>query len=191
MTISLKNQIRNTKWAKLKQDVPPFLTYSFFDSLEKSGSIGENSGWSPLYLENEENNLMYSFIKNHSYGEYIFDWDWAEFYHQQNTPYYPKLTSMVPFTSATVPHFTKGPSIKLMKEYENLYLDNDFPSSHFLFLREDELSFFKSFDYILRDSFQYHFFNQNYKSFDDFLARLKSASENQDLYNQYTLFPFF
>ncbi len=179
MTINLNNQIENTKWGHLNQEDSPFLSYAFFNSLEKSGSIGARSGWNPVYIEGQGENLLYSFIKDHSYGEYIFDWDWANFYHHQNVPYYPKLTSMVPFTSATTPHFIGGPSSELMKEYEEFYLENDFSSSHFLFLTSDELSFFKSFDYILRESFQYHFVNDHYQSFEDFLAKFKNRKARQ------------
>lgn len=179
MSINLTNHIESTKWERLEQEVSPFLSYAFFHSLEKSGSIGARAGWEPLYFEGQEKSLLYSFIKNHSYGEYIFDWDWANFYHDQNVPYYPKLTSMIPFTSATAPHFIGGPSIALMKEYEAFYLENYFSSSHFLFLTADELSFYQSFDYILRESFQYHFVNDDYQSFDDFLIKLKKRKAKQ------------
>ncbi len=157
----------------------PFLSYDFFLALEESQSIGWDSGWQPLYIVDPDKSLLYSFIKDHSYGEYIFDWDWAHAYKLNQIPYYPKLTSMIPFTSVTSPHFIGERSKKVMETYEEFYLENSFSSSHFLFLPKNELSFFKSFEYILRESFQYHFINEGYQSFEDFLSKLKNKKAKQ------------
>ena len=101
MTIKLSNQIIDTGWKELGEASSPFLSYEFFNSLEESCVIGKESGWQGLYLEKPGESLLYTFAKSHSYGEYIFDWDWAQFYESKGIPYYPKLTSMIPFTSAT------------------------------------------------------------------------------------------
>lgn len=179
MTVKLVNQLKSSEWENMDDFGYPFLSHKFFQALERSGSVGEGTGWNPLYLGQDDKSLMFTYIKEHSYGEYIFDWDWANFYHQYNIAYYPKLTSMIPFTSATTHHFLGESSQTLMKAYEDYYLQSDVSSSHFLFLHEEELSFFKSFDYILRDSFQYHFSNNSYTSFDDFLSHLKSRKAKQ------------
>ncbi|MDH4468242.1 MAG: peptidogalycan biosysnthesis protein [Bacteriovoracaceae bacterium] len=186
MSIKIKNLIADTGWNKLSElnldslnSPNPFLSYSFFQSLEEAQCIGENSGWQPLYIEDEGKSLLFSFIKNQSYGEYIFDWAWADFYHRHHVPYYPKLTSMIPFTSVTTEHFLGDWSQKVMEEYEKIYHENKFSSSHFLFLQEKEISFFKTYDYLIRDSYQYHFHNEGYQDFEDFLAHLKNKKAKQ------------
>jgi len=179
MSVKLVNKIKESGWRVVNPGASPFLEYDFFLALEESKSVGVDSGWEPLYLTEGSQSLMYSFIKNHSYGEYIFDWDWANFYHKYGEHYYPKLTSMVPFTSATTPHFLGFRSTELMREYEEFYEKNDFSSSHFLFLQEEEIEFFKSFQYLIRESFQYHFFNKDYRDFNDFLSSLKSKKAKQ------------
>lgn len=107
------------------------MSYQFFQALEAGQCTGDDSGRQSIFIEDEGRSLLYSFVKNHSYGEYIFDWDWANFNHNHNTPYYPKLTSTVPFTSATSPHFLGERSKRVMEEYEELYRINSFSSSHF------------------------------------------------------------
>ncbi|MCO4794819.1 MAG: N-acetyltransferase [Bacteriovoracaceae bacterium] len=178
MTINLSNKINETGWKDFTNS-SPFLDYDFFLSLEESGVIGQESGWQAVYIEEAKKSLLYTFVKNHSYGEYIFDWDWANFYGSRGIPYYPKLTSMIPFTSATTSHFLNTRSENIMNNYEEFFSSNPYSSSHFLFLTESEKEFFKSYDYHLRDSFQYHFCNDNYKDFDDFLSHLKSKKAKQ------------
>ena len=73
MSIEIKNHIEDTCWKKLDHFGIPFLDYHFFNTLEKSGVVGGDSGWSPLYFEEADKSILYSFVKNHSYGEYIFD----------------------------------------------------------------------------------------------------------------------
>jgi predicted N-acyltransferase len=179
MPINITNQIQDTSWDKIENDNFPFLSFDFFNALEKSGSVNGQSGWNSVYFEEPNESILYTFVKDHSYGEYIFDWDWANTYHSHNIPYYPKLTSMIPFTSATTQHFVGKQSSNLMKGYEQYYLGNNFSSSHFLFIQEDEINFFKSFEYKIRESFQYHFVNSDYQSFEDFLSKLKNKKAKQ------------
>lgn len=120
------------------------------------------------------NASLTTFSKTHSYGEYIFDWEWARAYEQNRLPYYPKLTSMVPFTPATAPHFHGNRS-----QWSDLLIQHDellkvHSSAHFLFTTPDEQIFLFENGYLLRDSFQYHFFNDGYKNFEDFLVCLKT-----------------
>jgi uncharacterized protein len=171
-------QLNESSWQSLRTDHIPFLSYEFFKALNDCKVIGESSGWEPIYFQ-KENSLLFSFIKTHSYGEYIFDWDWARAYERHGFSYYPKLTSMIPFTSVTTKHFIGECSSTLMKSYEKFYLEGPYSSSHFLFLDHSEIEFFKSFNYMIRDSFQYHFFNQNYEVFDDFLGKLKPKKGKQ------------
>lgn len=145
----------------------------FWEVLERSGSINESRGMKRLDFKTSQASLT-TFSKTHSYGEYIFDWAWADAYNRYGVAYYPKLTSMVPFTPATVQHFL-GPTNeweKLLQQHDE-QLENH-SSGHFLFTTSEEQSFLQEYNYLLRDSFQYHFINQEYKNFDDFLGKLKS-----------------
>ncbi|MBA2404499.1 MAG: N-acetyltransferase [Bdellovibrionales bacterium] len=172
-------------WDKAASQKSPFLQYDFLLALEKSQSIGAGSGWLPLYFVDEaENAIFYSFVKSHSYGEYIFDWQWANAYKQYGMEYYPKLTSMIPFTPITTSHFLM-PAFNaaavdhLLKSYHELYQHQNFSSSHFLFLNQDEIPLFEQQGYLIRHSMQYHFFNQNYQSFDDYLLHMKGRKAKQ------------
>ncbi|MBT4790337.1 MAG: GNAT family N-acetyltransferase [Halobacteriovoraceae bacterium] len=181
MPTKIVNQLKESCWDQIDNVDSPFLSYKFFQTLEESHCIEEGTGWNPVYISNPQKACLYTFIKEHSYGEYIFDWDWANFYHQFNIPYYPKLTSMIPFTSVTTPHFVGESSHIIMEAYNKFYEENHFSSSHFLFLTKEELEFFKSYNYIIRDSFQYHFINKSYTSFENFLEDLihKKAKQIQ------------
>jgi len=180
MSVKIVNQLRDSGLAQFDPGTgSPFLSFDFFNCLEQSESIGEGTGWNPLYITDPGISCLYTFIKENSYGEYIFDWDWANFYHKHGISYYPKLTSMIPFTSATTPHFVGESSRNVMETYEKFYNENELSSSHFLFITESEKNFFKSFDYIIRDSFQYHFTNKNYSSFEQFLSNVKSKKAKQ------------
>lgn len=162
-----------------------FTDYVFFNGLEQSGCVSENMGWDPLYFsDSDQKNFLYSFQKTHSYGEYIFDWGWADAYHRSGYNYYPKLTSMVPFTPATVDHFimdkfSESKASDLLSAYHDYYLQGESTSSHFLFIKEREIPIFQAANYSLRESFQYHFNNKKYQSFNDFLSTLKSRKAKQ------------
>ncbi len=136
----------------------------FIRAFEESGSVGESRGMIPLHLDGLN---LYS--KTHSYGEYIFDWAWANAYEQYGIPYYPKLVSMIPFTPATHSHLKSSPSLQ---EIETTLLPRH-SSCHFLFITPEEIPHLKEAGYLIRESFQYHFFNEDYSRFEDFLLALK------------------
>jgi len=145
----------------------------FWRALQESGSIGADRGMHKHEHVSGTAKLI-AFSKNHSYGEYIFDWAWANAYAENGLSYYPKLLSMVPFTPATHPHFW-GPRSdwdELLRQHELLLPSHS--SSHFLFTTPEEQEFLVEKNYLLRDSFQYHFFNEGYTDFDAFLSLLKA-----------------
>src|SRR3712207_7434977 len=98
-------QVDEAAWRALEPPSFPFFDYEFLRALERSGSIGGASGWAPTYLVCRDAGCVLGalplYLKTDSYGEYIFDWEWAEAYRQHGLPYYPKLVSAVPFTPAT------------------------------------------------------------------------------------------
>lgn len=184
-------QITDSHWAELLPKNNPFLKKTYFSALERSQSIGSSAGWQPLYFT-EQNGLLYTFIKTHSYGEYIFDWDWARAFSQYQLAYYPKLTSMIPLTPVTTSHFLMPKfdydvASKLMDSYLHFYNRHDLSSSHFLFIKEEEISLFEDKKHTIRESFQYHFFNENYVSFEDYLLNLKTKKAKN--IRQERLFP--
>lgn len=151
----------------------------FLNALTQSGCVCPETGWTPAFTEEADHGILMSFIKTHSYGEYIFDWGWAQAYEKHGLSYYPKLTSLIPFTPVTTQHFlmkefNEERASHLLKKHDNFFESHNFSSSHFLFLSEEEINIFKSSGYAIRESIQYHFFNNEYKSFNDFLMNLKS-----------------
>lgn len=174
-------------WNAVQPGNSPFLDYDFHLSLEKSGSVGERAGWCPRYWTDGGSSpdaALFAYEKHHSYGEYIFDWDWANAYARVGFSYYPKLTSMIPFTPAATSHLTMTRfdnvrAANLLEGFEELYARERYSSAHFLFLTQDEREFFKERGYMLRDSLQYHFINPGYKNFEEFLGRLKSRKAKQ------------
>lgn len=172
-------------WEKITPRSNPFLKYEFFEALQSSGCIGPQAGWLPVvHLNQNQDAALYTFAKNHSYGEYIFDWGWADAFAKYGLPYYPKFTSMVPFTPATSAHFlmTEFDEVKaseLISQHEALYLKENFSSTHFLFLTKEEIPLFEQHGYMIRESMQYHFFNEGYQDFDHFLSHLKGRKAKQ------------
>ena len=170
--------ISEDHWNTLRPKTNPFLDFNFLNSLIKSGSLSPKTGWLPQVIENS-GGVLITFVKSHSYGEYIFDWAWAQGYERNQIPYYPKLTSMVPFTPVTTNHFlmptfNDAAAHRLLVDHDNYFRENIFSSAHFLFLSPEEMSVFSQNDYLIRESVQYHFFNQNYLDFDSFLISLKN-----------------
>ncbi len=172
-------------WDKAAANKSPFLQYDFFYALEKSQSIGAGSGWLPLYfIDESENSIFYSFVKSHSYGEYIFDWQWANAYKENGVEYYPKLTSMIPFTPITTTHFLmpdfkQDSALNLLNSYHDFYKTYQFSSSHLLFLNEGEIPFLKNQGYLIRESMQYHFINNGFNNFEDYLQKMKGRKAKQ------------
>jgi len=177
--------ISKQTWDSIKPRTNPFLQYEFFEALLQSGSIGPDAGWTPVtFLSEKKDAGFYTFSKTQSYGEYIFDWGWAEAYGKYGMAYYPKLTSMIPFTPVTtshflMPEFDPEKARDLLNQYETFYLKEPFSSSHFLFLGPEEKDFFAREGYMIRESMQYHFFNDSYSDFAHFLTHLKGRKAKQ------------
>jgi len=158
----------------------PFCNLQFFKLLERTNCIGKDSGWIPQYFISHTDKIvdgiMFSFIKTNSYGEYIFDWAWANFYHQNGINYYPKLTSSIPFTPVNSPKvITKNQTItnNLYESFHRYFKhEKSITSAHILFSDEDQETFFRNKNYHLRHSLQYHL-DVNFDSFDEYLKSLK------------------
>ena len=174
---SFKN-INQKEWNDLAKS-NPFLRLEFFQSLEASKSIGEGTGWHPFpAIVIDQGSLVGAspiFLKEHSYGEYVFDWSWAEAYQKYGKNYYPKIASCIPFTPATGPRiFGLDLSIKknIVVQIEELAYENKMSSSHILFCNESEKDIFGDPKWMLREGVQFKWFNKNYNNFAEFLSQL-------------------
>lgn len=177
--ISSLADISPEAWKRLSSPHYPFHDYAFLSALEATASIGAASGWQLAYFALEDELGLKAvhpcYVKAHSYGEYIFDWEWARFYARNQLPYYPKLLSALPFTPAS------GPRLLLrsdagVSERDMLIaaaLDSarrsEMSSFHGLFLEEAEAKAFAAQGCLLRHSLQYHWHNAGYRDFQDYL----------------------
>jgi len=174
-----RNQWEACRCSKAGGD--PFLSYDFFFLLESSNSVGASTGWIPFYITFKEKNIVVgiivSFLKSHSQGEYVFDHSWADAYQRSGANYYPKLQVAVPFTPVS------GERILVRPENENqvnemiastkrLVKENNISSLHVTFCNERFVGVAKKNSLLIREGIQYHWFNRNYKSFDEFLESL-------------------
>jgi len=174
-------------WQRLTPPDFPFTDYEFLLALEQSECVGEDAGWIPHYLVEPEG-ASFLYLKNNSYGEYIFDWAWADAYHRHGMAYFPKLVSAIPFTPATGPKLLFSPvadrdavAARLLLAAKKKTEEQNASSLHYLFLTREELSYFEREEFLIRHSFQYHWKNREYGSFDDFLSVLKSRKRKQIL----------
>jgi predicted N-acyltransferase len=162
----------------------PFLDHAFFRALEESGCATRRTGWQPqhILLEDETGKavgLMPLFLKSHSQGEYVFDHGWADAFERAGGSYYPKLQCSVPFSPVTAPKLlTAGddPALKraLLTAAETLCDRLDASSVHATFVPEEESALGVGADWLVRYDTQFHWHNQGYDTFEDFLGTLSS-----------------
>jgi uncharacterized protein len=165
----------------------PFISYDFLHALEEAGCAVERTGWGPQHLAVEDGEgrvaaVMPLYLKSHSQGEYIFDHAWADAYERAGGRYYPKLLSAAPFTPATGARLLVRPDVAA-EEARALLLAGALAlcdrqgasSAHFNFVTEAEWTWLGGRGLAQRQGRQYHWFNQGYGSFDDFLAALSSG----------------
>jgi hypothetical protein len=165
-------------WDALVGDMP-LLSHAFLSALEISNSVGVGTGWQPcpllLYDDAQLIGAMPLYIKHHSYGEYVFDWTWAEAYERSGLSYYPKLVSSIPFTPITSARLlTKSTDSKvlLINALSQIMRKNKMSSAHVLFPDDDSAQSFKEAGWLQRHGVQFRWQNQHYSDFDDFLNQL-------------------
>ncbi|WP_276718153.1 GNAT family N-acetyltransferase [Pseudooceanicola nitratireducens] len=162
----------------------PFTTHRFLLALEHSGSVGPGTGWQPRYLTAHADGQMIAaaplYAKGHSQGEYIFDYSWAHAYENAGGSYYPKLQIAVPFTPATGrrlltrPGFETAGQSALVQGAVQIAEQHGLSSLHITFCAEQEVTPGRAMGLMHRASQQFHWLNDGYDSFDDFLASLSS-----------------
>lgn len=170
-------------WQSLiPSDASPFLKYEFLQTLEETGCVGGDTGWQIAHLILREGDhligAMPLYLKQHSYGEFVFDWSWAQAYEQQGMAYYPKALCAIPFTPVqgarilcSAKH-AQDVQAHLVAGLKTLVTQNHLSSAHVLFPTEAEVQAFQDQGFMLRDSVQFHWHNQDYQNFEHFLSAL-------------------
>ncbi len=173
-------------WDACAGDDNPFVSHAFLLALEESGSATARTGWLGQHLAVEDGagkllGCVPLYLKNHSYGEYVFDWGWADAYERAGGRYYPKLQASVPFTPVTGPRLLirPGPRAPLVREQLMAGLIrvaelHKVSSLHVTFPTEPEWQALGEAGYLQRQGLQYHWVNQDYPDFEAFLAALSS-----------------
>ena len=157
----------------------PTLAHAFLDSLHRTGCASPATGWTPRYLTLWDGQALAGavplYAKSHSYGEYVFDWAWADAYERHGLAYYPKLLSAVPFTPATGPRLMAS-STAVRQALATALLDlarqQGVSSLHVLFPAESDAPALRGAGFLERAGIQFHWRNAGYATFDDFLAAL-------------------
>jgi predicted N-acyltransferase len=163
----------------------PFVSHAFFAALEASKSACARTGWGPRHLlakrDGKIAGIVPCFLKSHSQGEYVFDRGWADAYERAGGQYYPKLQASVPFTPATGPRLLiandtdrERIATALAGGLVGLCDATEASSVHVTFAREAEWKFLAEYGFLQRTDQQFHWHNQGYGNFDDFLATLNS-----------------
>ena len=158
----------------------PFLSYAFLHALHESGSASTEAGWQPQFIVLYDGETLAAamplYVKSHSYGEYVFDWAWANAYHSNGFDYYPKLLSAIPFTPVTGPRLmavdAKARSA-LLKVLRATQKKSGLSSTHILYPPEAQVRELEEAGYMLRSGVQFHWLNAGYASFDEFLETLE------------------
>jgi len=179
------DKIAACDWNALAGDANPFLRHEFLHALEATGCVSAKTGWQPRHLVIHSDGARRGrllgaapmYLKDHSYGEYVFDWAWANAYARAGLSYYPKLVASVPFTPATGPRLlalagTDAAVIKkrLVQGALDLMEQSAASSLHWLFLTEDDACRLDADNHLLRTGYQFHWTNAGYRDFDDFLS---------------------
>jgi predicted N-acyltransferase len=174
------------RWNALVETQPsatPFLRHEYLLALHASGSAGADTGWMPQFLLVERGRDLVAacplYLKEHSYGEYVFDWAWAEAYHRHGLRYYPKLLAAVPFTPVPGPRLLARDDAArelLLHAMAQIARDSKLSSAHVLFLDERDQAAARTAGWMLRSTVQFHWTNRQptpYADFADFLATLQ------------------
>ncbi len=167
----------------------PFLSYAFLHALHESGSAADDTGWQPQYLtlwiveDGDDSDAAASlaaalpmYAKFHSYGEYVFDWAWADAYKRNGLDYYPKLLSAIPFTPVSgnrLLAIDDHARAALVEALQGVQQASGLSSTHVLYPTEAEAQQLQAAGFLLRKGVQFHWQNEGYDSFEQFLSTLE------------------
>ncbi len=186
------NAFTSAEWSQLAHTTRgqpgynPFISHAFLSALEDSGCVATKAGWLPqfLRLEDERGVLIGAvpcYLKSHSQGEYVFDHGWADAFERAGGRYYPKLQASIPFTPATGPRLLvnadwDGDAVRaaLANGLQQLAVQLGVSSAHSTFVNETDLASFNEAGFLHRVDQQFHFINDDYANYDEFLDTLAS-----------------
>jgi predicted N-acyltransferase len=181
--VSTLSEIGQSAWDALvasQAKANPFLSFAFLHALHESGSASVESGWQPQFIVLYDGDhlaaAMPLYVKSHSYGEYVFDWAWADAYHRNGVEYYPKLLSAIPFTPVTGPRLmavddrARAALIEVLRGTQQA---SEVSSTHILYPPEEHVQQLADAGFMLRSGVQFHWLNAGYRDFDQFLATLE------------------
>ncbi|MGB6452397.1 MAG: GNAT family N-acetyltransferase [Steroidobacteraceae bacterium] len=168
------------QWNGLDGTDVPFLRHEFLAALEHTGCVGAQAGWIPFYVTLSDARGLAAaapgFVKSHSYGEFVFDFSWAQAYTRLGQRYYPKLTVAVPFTPATGGRLLVRPDLDgphtrqaLIAAIEAHARDESLSSAHTLFLEDADRAALERAQWLTRRDCQFHWTNRGYASFEQYL----------------------
>ncbi len=176
------------QWDRCAGPDDPFLSHIFLAALEESGSVGPGTGWqaAPILVDAADGDggllaCAPAYLKTHSQGEYVFDHGWADAWHRAGGQYYPKLQLSVPFSPVTGRRLLlstdspAGLATALIRGAEEVVRQNGLSSAHATFIAPGEVPLFEQAGWLIREDSQFHWENDGYGSFDDFLSALSSA----------------
>jgi len=184
------DKIDELTWQSFIDSNSPFSNYQYFKALETSLSVCSDKGWQPHHLLVSElksgseldpkniHTILPMYIKQHSWGEYVFDWSWADAFKEHNVPYYPKLVATIPFTPiSTTKLLTSNQKIsdseisqtEIFSVLTKHCKEQNINSWHMLFTPAIEETAVIPDDVYQRNTVQFHWFNQQYQNFDEFL----------------------
>lgn len=182
-----------SEWNKLVGDGSPFVEWAWLRAMETSGAVDPDRGWMPQILTARRDGELVGavplYAKGHSYGEYVYDWAWADVARRMGRPYYPKLIAASPFSPVTGPRILVDPELPAEERdgiFEALVAtavraceDNGIHGLHLLFVSPQVAESLGERGMIVRQAHQYHWKNDGYASFDDFLARFRSKRRRE------------
>jgi len=185
------SSIDERDWERLDHRDNPFLSRAFLNALEQSGSVSASAGWTPHHLGLFRDGRMVAFapsyLKDHSHGEFVFDWAWADAYHRNGLNYYPKLLTAIPWSPVAGPRLLTDASqpdgLFLRQSLAGFALAEcerlDLSGWHCNFTLDGEEDALTQLKLLPRNDTQFHWFNREYPSFDSFLNDLRSRKRKQ------------
>ena len=183
-------EVPRDEWDRLVPDANPFLRWDYLAALEHSGAVSAETGWHPQHLLLEVSGKAVAalplYLKDHSWGEFVFDFAWADAYHRAGVQYYPKLVAAVPFTPVPGPRLLFAPGAdaeatagRLLEGARRRAAELDASSLHVLLPQDAQLEPLREARLSLRQDCQFHWFDEGYGDFEGFLAALTSAKRKK------------
>ena len=174
-------------WDRLTHAGGPLLSHRFLSILEETGAVGPDTGWEPQHLLLQENDQLLAavplYLKTHSWGEYVFDWSWADAWHRLGIPYYPKLVTAIPLTPVAGPRLCTAPgtdrtaaSAAAVEAIQSFARQHKVSGWHILFPEPAEIPTWDQQGLVCRTHCNFQWFNRDYPDYQAFLADMTSRA---------------